>query len=72
MTLYVPYVIKQSSDCLIGDVEKFMELFEKGFYAAQWSRLHESAIKSILETPDVDLWANPIITDVDISNDRVE
>lgn len=42
---------------------------EKGFYAAQWSR---PAIKSILETSDVNLWDNPIITDVDISNDRVE
>ena len=43
----VPYVIKQSEDCLIGDVEKFMELFEKGFYAEQWERLRTAAIAGI-------------------------
>ncbi len=43
----VPYVIKQSEDCLIGDIEKFMELFEKGFYAEQWERLHTAAIAGI-------------------------
>lgn len=45
--IHVPYVIKQSEDCLIGDIEKFMELFEEGYFFEQYNRLHLEALKTL-------------------------
>ncbi len=69
----VPTEIKMSEDVLIGDVEKFMELFEGGYYAEQWKRLRAAAIKGIhsgasetvqgstihVEATDLAIWVNP-------------
>ncbi len=47
ITLNIPNEVKISEEILVGDVEKFMELFEKGFYAEQWERLRTAAIAGI-------------------------
>lgn len=43
----VPPEVKTSSDVLIGDIEKFFELLETGYYFEQWTRLNNIALKGI-------------------------
>ena len=48
--ILVPPEVRQSEDCLVGNVDKFIELLESGFYAEQYDRLSKAAVDSVMGT----------------------